>query len=45
MEEIFKNVVFITNGMEKVYDAIIIGASFEGLCLANYYALGGRKVE
>ncbi len=30
--------------MANIYDAIIIGASFEGLCLANYYALSGKKV-
>ncbi len=30
--------------MANVYDLIIIGASFEGLCLANYYALSGKKI-
>jgi thioredoxin reductase len=31
-------------GMANIYDLIIIGASFEGLCLASYYALSGKKV-
>jgi len=30
--------------MENDYDLLIIGASFEGLCIAHYFALNGKKV-
>ena len=30
--------------METDYDALIVGASIEGLCVANYFALNGKKV-
>jgi flavin-dependent dehydrogenase len=30
--------------MENEYDLLIIGASFEGLCLAHYFALNKKKV-
>ncbi|MDD4353732.1 MAG: hypothetical protein PHN56_04715 [Candidatus Nanoarchaeia archaeon] len=30
--------------MENEYDLVIIGASFEGLCLAHYFALNKKKV-